>query len=75
MSICGACMPDNFPRIVNENANNRIESNFKIINKHFKLYFKGLTSIYEAIIHLTSWAEDMISTGLTKAKKIQTKNF
>ena len=56
-----------FPRIVNENTNNRIESHLKMI--------KDFTSIYQAIINLTSWAEDMISTGLTKAKKIQTKNF
>ena len=57
------------PGIGDENTNNRIESNFKRMKEHLKLYSRSLSSIQDAVIRLTRWAEDKITTGTTEAKR------
>ena len=57
------------PGIGDENTNNRIESNFRRMKEHLKLYSRSLSSIQDAVIRLTRWAEDKITTGMTEAKR------
>ena len=39
------------------------------MKEHLKLYSRSLSSIQDAIIRLTRWAEDKITTGMTEAKR------